>query len=308
LADDQRRDEDEIVHYEGGIPVFNTRLDKLEKDSREAKDRDDKYKQEQITLNRRLVWFTGVLAVVGLAGSAISGYQAHVAKINAIAAQDNAKAASDNATTSAGILEEMKKSGTDTHKLAVAAGSQAIAAQTTASAAHSAAVIAKDTLHISERAYVTQGSPQIDTAKSFITIPIVNSGHIPSGKVEVLTYESTLNPEKMTEGSTSFKDMVERHKSTTSFASIPPGTPPPLSIGIPIPKMSKDRLDNGTQLILIVGTITYNDGFPNSPMQQSPFCTQTIYQTVAKQVYLAPCNAVSEFPKFEAMDWTGLTQ
>jgi len=70
LADDPQRDDDEIVHYEGGIPVFNTRLNKLEDDAREAKDRDDKYKQEQLKLNRRLVWFTGVLAVVGLIGSA----------------------------------------------------------------------------------------------------------------------------------------------------------------------------------------------------------------------------------------------
>ena len=69
MADDQHRDENGIVHYEGGIPVFNTRLDKLENDAREAKDRDEKYKDEQITLNRRLVWFTGVLAVVGLVGA-----------------------------------------------------------------------------------------------------------------------------------------------------------------------------------------------------------------------------------------------
>lgn len=216
--------------------------------------------------------------------------------------------ANRNSKTAEDTLGEIKKGGRDTHTLAVAAGTQATAAQTTAGAAQSAAVTAKDALHISERAYVTQGPPEIDTAKSMIGIPIVNSGRIPSGKVEVVGYEVTFNPDKMTEGFTPFKDVVERHKGVTDFASIPPGTPPTLSIGFPIPKMSKDRLNNGSQLIVIVGTITYNDGFPNSPMQLSLFCTQTLYQTVAKQVYLSPCNAASELPKFEALDWTGLTQ
>jgi hypothetical protein len=62
LADDQKRDDEGVVHYEGGIPVFNKRLNNLENEAREAKIRDNNYKKEQIELNRRLVWFTGVLA------------------------------------------------------------------------------------------------------------------------------------------------------------------------------------------------------------------------------------------------------
>lgn len=101
MADEQQSDEDDMVHYEGGIPVFKRRLDNLEDEARKAKERDDQYKDEQLRLNRRLVWFTGLLAAVGLIGSAISGYQAHVAKINADAARDNASAAE-------GMVEEMK--------------------------------------------------------------------------------------------------------------------------------------------------------------------------------------------------------
>jgi hypothetical protein len=177
-----------------------------------------------------------------------------------------------------------------------------------ADATQRAAKIAQDTLHISERAYIATGSPQIDYAKNLITVPLVNSGHIPSGKVELVSYEATLNPDKMTEGFTSFEYIVERHKGITHLTSIPPGLPPVVSIAFPIPKMSKDRLNNGTQLIMIVGTISYSDGFPNSPIQRSPVCTSTVYQTVAKDVYLAPCNAAEQLPKFEAMDWSGLTQ
>ena len=118
MADDRQHSDDDIVHYEGGIPVFNTRLNELEKEAREAKDRDDEYKKKQLQLNSRLVWFTGVLAAVGIIGGAISAYQTHISGINAAAAQDNAAAAK-------GMVEEMKKSGNDTHELATQAGKQA---------------------------------------------------------------------------------------------------------------------------------------------------------------------------------------
>lgn len=102
LADEKQPQDRGIVHYEGGIPVFDIRLNKLEDEAREAKSRDEEYKKQQLKLNKRLVWFTGVLAFVGVVGGAISGYQAHVAKINAAAARDNASAAK-------GMVEEMKR-------------------------------------------------------------------------------------------------------------------------------------------------------------------------------------------------------
>lgn len=147
MANNEHPDNDGIVHYEAGIPVFNKRLNDLEDEARKAKDRDDQYKDEQLKLNRRLVWFTGVLAAVGLIGGAISGYQAHVAKINADAARDNADAAK-------GMVEEMKKSSTDTHDLAVAAKGQASAAQAAATAAQGTVRILKEQFQKDQRPYV----------------------------------------------------------------------------------------------------------------------------------------------------------
>lgn len=118
MSDNEERDNRGIVHYEGGIPVFNNRLDKLENEAREAKTRDEQYKQEQLKLNRRLVWFTGVLAFVGILGGGISAYQTHISGINADAAKANADAAKN-------MVEEMKKSGNDTHELAIQARNQA---------------------------------------------------------------------------------------------------------------------------------------------------------------------------------------
>jgi hypothetical protein len=217
-----------------------------------------------------------------------------------ILGQGQLAVAARNAKTAEETLVELQKGGTDTHALATAA-------KTTATATQSAATTAKDTLHISERAYVIQISPQLDSAKSMINLPIFNSGHIPSGKVDVVVYEVTFNPDKITMESTSFQYIVERNKGISHFASIPPGYPPTMNIGVPVTNMSTDRLDNGTQMILIVGTVDYNDGFPGSPAQRSIFCTNTVYHTVAKSSFMSACDAATELPKIEALDWTGLT-
>lgn len=216
--------------------------------------------------------------------------------------------ANRNANIAQQTLGEMKSGGVDTHNLTLAAGDQAKAAKTTAGAAQSAAITAKDTLHISERAYIGQTFQPLDYDKSLLTMNIINSGRIPSGKVDIISYEATFNVPHITlEGEqTGFEYIVERHKGITHLDVVPPGSPV-LSATFPIPQMARERLGNGTQMVMVIGAITYNDGFPKSPSQTFPFCAHTIYQTVAKTVYIAPCNATTELPKFEAMDWNGLT-
>lgn len=170
-----------------------------------------------------------------------------------------------------------------------------------------AAQTAEDTLHVSERAYIGVTYQPIDYDKSVISMNIVNDGRIPSGRVDMVSYEATFNPPNITMGQTSFEYIVERHKGITHFDVIPASSTPVISMAFPIPQMSRERLAIGTQLVILVGTITYNDGFPTSQIQRMTFCTQTVYQTVAKTVYLAPCNAKIQLPKFEVMDWNGLT-
>ncbi len=199
--------------------------------------------------------------------------------------------AARNAKTAEDTLGEMKKGGPDTHTLA--------------ESTKSAAKTAKDTLHISERAYVTEGIAQIDTAKTAIAIPLVNSGHIPSGGIDVILYEATFNPPVVSELGISFNYIVERHKSITHLSAMAPGSP--FAITVPGPKMSADLLGKGLQMIIVVGTISYNDGFPDSPQQHSAICVNTTYHTVTKQLLLVPCNAMAEFPKFDRLDWIGMT-
>jgi hypothetical protein len=186
LAEDQERRDDGVVHYEGGIPVFNTRLDKLEKEANEAKDRDDEYRKKQLQLNSRLVWFTALLAAVGVIGGAISAYQTHIASINAAAAQANAAAAE-------GMVGEMKKSGNDTHALAEQAGKQADAAKLSADAAKSAAETARKQLDLSERPWVhSEFTPtslffKEDGGFLMLNITITNIGHSVAQSISVWT-------------------------------------------------------------------------------------------------------------------------
>lgn len=108
-----------VFHYENGVPVFDPqRLDDLAREQEDAKKRDEKYKDDQLTVNRRMMIFTAVLAGCSILGGGISVWQAHTASVTAGAAKDNATAAT-------GMVEEMKKSGNDTHELAVQAKNQA---------------------------------------------------------------------------------------------------------------------------------------------------------------------------------------
>ena len=179
-----------------------------------------------------------------------------------------------------------------------------------ADAAKSAADTAKDSLVISQRTYLTAGYPTIELDKKIISFQIINSGHIPSSATQVITYEGTWNPPTQTVGATEPQFNVERHKQINTIPAVVPTTagPSPISIGVTVPEISKERLMlNGTQLVLIVGTITYDAGFEEVKGQRVPFCIQTVYQTLAKSVYLIPCDPNVYLPRMESADWNGRT-
>ena len=51
----------------------------------------------------------------------------------------------------------------------------------------------KTALHITQRAYITTDSPTFDSATKFINFFISNTGHIPSGQIEITVHEATMN-------------------------------------------------------------------------------------------------------------------
>lgn len=124
MGDDDAKGKNEIFHLEGGIPVFDARLGEVERKQTEA----DAREKEQISINRWMMRFTGALVLLAAVTGVINGIQAHISSQNASAARDNAEAAK-------GMVEEMKKSGTDTKALADAAGKQATNTEKLANAA-----------------------------------------------------------------------------------------------------------------------------------------------------------------------------
>lgn len=288
MADNQQHNDDGIVHYEGGIPVFNTRLDKLEKEARESKDRDDEYKKKQLQLNNRLVWFTGVLAAVGIIGGAISAYQTHISGINAAAAQANAAAAE-------GMVEEMKKSGNDTHELAVQAKNQAdrVADQLpelrkSARAAESGAATARDALHVSERAYLIDVYPHVEYIRRIVTVNIANIGRIPSGTVEVIAHAFVIHLEDIAQPKFTLNDAIERRWARHHIVSIAPGVPYAVDQGLK--QMDGAEITTGHQQVIFVGSVEYNDGFPNTPTQREFFCVDVHLSLTQNQVIPDSCD------------------
>jgi hypothetical protein len=127
----------------------------------------------------------------------------------------------------------------------------------------------------------------MDAEKKSISMPILNSGHIPSGPVEVIIHEATVST-NIPATVIDLRGAGEHHWGRYNFQSIPLGWP--LNIAIPAPQMSALYLNSGRQTIIIAGFITYNDGFPATPQQQWFFCQRTTYQTVMKQLLVGPCN------------------
>jgi hypothetical protein len=156
-----------------------------------------------------------------------------------------------------------------------------------AEAAKSSATTADATLHITQKAYLTDGPMTADSPGSSITLPIVNGGHIPSGPVEIVVHEATFNivpPNNLLDT----RSLTEIHWGRTRSQSIPPNWP--YSITIPVPKMSKGDVTSGLQTIIVAGFIAYNDGFPDTPRQRWVFCQRTTYHAVAKHLIVGPCN------------------
>ena len=172
-----------------------------------------------------------------------------------------------------------------------------------ADAAKRAADTARDALHISERAYLADGAPSINFPTKSVTIPFPNSGHIPSGAVQIVIHEATINVATPTAADIDLRTAIERHWGRYNFQSIPPAPVYPIAVAVPVPQMSEALLDSGRQTILLAGFIAYNDGFPDTTQQQWFFCQRTSFQNVMNRFFIGPCKPGDDtLRKLEMLD------
>jgi hypothetical protein len=176
--------------------------------------------------------------------------------------------------------------------------SQAIAAGVSAKAAKSAAETANRSLHISERAYVTTGPPTLNLDTKTVSVPIVNSGHIPSGNAHIVAHEATI---PAIPGISTINLPIEQHWQQWHQISIPTG-PTPYSFNTTVPKVDVKSFSDGRQQIVVAGFLSYFDGFPNTREQTWQFCFVALYFESLKRMDFTPCDPVLYIKQLSAGD------
>jgi hypothetical protein len=181
--------------------------------------------------------------------------------------------------------------------LAIHAGEQAKAGQDAADTAKRAANIADSTLHIAERAYVFAGTMYPDfTRLAGVRVPLINGGHIPSGPVDIVLYEWSIPMVPM--------DQIpkpESHEQHEHFATLPPGQA--FGVIALIPGLTQDTFSDymkNREPFIVAGTISYNNGFPKTPEQESRFCFEDAPDPMLRQSIMIPCDPDVEIPKLKA--------
>jgi hypothetical protein len=153
-----------------------------------------------------------------------------------------------------------------------------------AGAAKSAADTARDALQISERAYLAAGIPFLEAG--FVNIPILNTGHIPSGKGILIIHEATLIVDPRHLGI--LTKPAEQHRRSHTVENVPPNLP--MSVDVPLPIFSAEEFNGGRQQIVIAGTLTYNDGFAATKDQLWKFCDIGQFSDLSRKVEWMPCD------------------
>jgi hypothetical protein len=174
--------------------------------------------------------------------------------------------------------------------MATNSGIQAAATKNAAAAAKTAADIAKDTLHVSERAYIATGSPVLNLDTNVVAIPVINTGHIPSGKLRIVIHEATVDTEPS--NAPKIIPTTEQHWQHYDEASIPT-TGLTFTINTPVPKVLAEKINSGHQQIFLAGSISYNDGFNDTPEQVWLFCDAASFFQATRKVEWVPCDAVA---------------
>jgi hypothetical protein len=157
-----------------------------------------------------------------------------------------------------------------------------------ADAAKSAAKTADQAMHISERAYLFIDHPVFNLGMKSVFLPITNSGRIPSGRVEITTHYVVANLKSQTQPKVELKDSSEHRKAVLEYESISTGTP--ITTNQTLNTVDVKRVTAGVQRIYVVGYITYNDGFPETPIQKYTFCMDEGANRIRGDIEITSCD------------------
>jgi hypothetical protein len=160
-----------------------------------------------------------------------------------------------------------------------------------ADAAKRAANIATETLHVSERAYLSAQNPKFRFDNNAIRIPLVNTGRLPTGMVSITMHTRVVNI-----GQTPRTFAKHRKLNPIPFGDSE------TALDIIIHDISKDAIFAGNQEITLAGVISYRDGFPETPIRSLTYCYQTTASHVTMDVYLVSCDEAIILPELQKED------
>jgi hypothetical protein len=155
------------------------------------------------------------------------------------------------------------------------------------------------TLSLANRAYIISGATQIDEFNGTLTLPLRNTGRIPSGRVVVVIHTATVNAVKPH----LFPDVNAAAGSAwqqRTFNSLLPGDTQ--EVVVQLQKFFPKRVAQALQMIVIGGQIIYNDGLPDDQLNRKSFCTRTIYDDNAAQISWSDCDPDTVLPQLVALD------
>jgi hypothetical protein len=176
---------------------------------------------------------------------------------------------------------------------------QAGATERAAGAAGSAATTAEEAFHVSERAYVRIEDPRFNFSEKSMTLPLVNTGHMASGTLTSIAHKATFILSSPSDIVT-MDHASEISWQHSNFASISPGNHE--SLEIPLPLLEEDKINKGLEMVIIAGSLSFNDGFPDTPLQNWKFCFQSYYHSVMKKNFIGFCNVEEILPEMEKAD------
>jgi hypothetical protein len=221
------------------------------------------------------------------------------AKINACAAQKIADASERNAAAAESFSESASHINEGVGNAVGKLQLQVDQVRRSADVAKTASETAKEALHVSGRAYVTTEEPRIDSQSKDIVVGIVNSGHIPSGKMTDIVHQATYSIAQVGD-QIDWNSPTDKSWQHNDWQSIQPGNHN--SMLVPLPSFDESMYNSGHQLVVVAGTLTYNDGFSDTPQRVWKFCLRSIHHLVTNKTYLIGCDPEDVIPRLEKVD------
>ena len=144
---------------------------------------------------------------------------------------------------------------------------------------------------IANRAYLAAGQPSFDQKTRRFTLSIRNHGHLPTGSVDLVIHEATLDSTTANVISADANDVAEAHWRRHTLAPFPPDSDAlPIAVGIHGYAEDKYTAQGAFQEIFVAGRISYNDAFSEDGPQSYDFCYQSGYNPDLQKLYFTPCD------------------